>query len=99
MSKAFYSEYVRHIMRFYSRNLQLTSFKSKADKSNWLACDGALEDYPETSRNILIAVYSGFDTLADNVYTTAKKYNVKQAVIWDLIKDLEYKIAKIKGLI
>jgi hypothetical protein len=48
---------------------------------------------------MLIAVYSGYDTLADNVYETAKKYEVNQAIIWDMMKDVEHKIAKRRGLI
>ena len=98
MNRLYYSEYVRHALRFYTRNLSLRSFKSEADKNNWFACANTLKGYSDKDRDILIAVYSGYDTLADNVYETAKKYSMDQAIIWDLMKDVERKIAKRRGL-
>lgn len=99
MSRPFYSEYVRHALRFYTRNLQQPDpFKSIADENNWFACANTLRKYPGRDRDIIVAVYSGFDTIFDNVYETAKKYGVNQAVIWDMMKDVERKIAKRRGL-
>ena len=99
MNRPFYSEFVRHCLRFYTRNLQLTQFKSRVDKENWLACANVVEKYLDRDRDILVAVYSGYDTLADNVYETAKKYNMDQAIIWDMMKEVERKIAKRRGLL
>jgi hypothetical protein len=98
MNRPFYSEYVRHALRFYTRNLQQPHFKSEADKNNWFACANTLKGYSDTERNILIEVYSGFDTLSDNVYETAKRHGVNQAIIWDMMKVVERKIAKRRGL-
>lgn len=98
MNRPFYSEYVRHCLRFYTRNRSLPDFKSEADKNNWYACAVVLKGCTDRDRDILIEVYSGFDTLSDNVYETAKKYNIEQAVIWDLMKAIERKIAKRRGL-
>jgi hypothetical protein len=100
MSKPFYSEYVKHALRFYSRNLvKPTVFKSEADKQNWLSCYSVIKSYPEDKKNILFAVYSGFDTLPDEVYKTAKAYCINQNIIWDLMKDVEHKVARRRGLI
>lgn len=98
MNRPYYSEYVRHCLRFYTRNLSLTNFKSEADKNNWFACAAVLKGCTERDFNILVAVYGGFDTLADNVYETAKKYRIEQNVIWDMMKDVERRIAKRRGL-
>lgn len=98
MNRPFYSEYVRHALRFYTRNLHQTHFKSEADKNNWFACANTLKGYSDTERNIFIEVYSGFDTLSDNVYETAKRHGVNQAIIWDMMKVVERKIAKRRGL-
>ena len=98
MNRPYYSEYVRHCLRFYTRNLSLTNFKSEADKLNWFACATVLKGCTERDFNILVAVYGGFDTLADNVYETAKKYRIEQNVIWDMMKDVERRIAKRRGL-
>ena len=99
MNRPFYSEYVRHCLRFYTRNLVQPDFRTEADESNWVACDFVLNGFDDKERNIIIAVYSAYDTLADNVYETAKTYNIDQSVIWDLLKLVERKIAVRRGLL
>lgn len=99
MNRPFYSEYVRHALRFYTRNQQQTHFKSDVDKNNWYACATALKGYSDRDRNIIIEVYSGYDTLADNVYEASKTYDIPQNYIWDLMKDVERKVARKRGLI
>ena len=110
--KAFYSEYVRHCMKFYTRHPR-PDFKNEIDRLNWQACDCALESYPAAQRRIFRAVYSSDDTmpdnervtwalcaqLPDNVYQAAKELGVDQSAIWKLIKDLERRIAKRRMLI
>lgn len=98
MNRPFYSEYVRHCLRFYTRNRTLPTFKSEADKNNWYACATVLKGCTDRDRDIIFEVYSGFDTLADNVYVVSKKYDIEQAIIWDLMKAIERKIAKRRGL-
>ena len=98
MTRPFYSEYVRHALRFYTRNLQQPRFKSVADKNNWYACANVIKEYSDRDRDILVTVYGGFDTLADNVYEIAKKYSINQSIIWDMMKEVERKIAKRRGL-
>ena len=99
MNRPFYSEYVRHCLRFYSRNLELRQFKSDIDKDNWLSCENVLKSYSERDRDIIVSVYGNFDTLADNVYEVAKKYSINQAIIWDMLKDVERKVAKRRRLL
>ena len=99
MNRPFYSEYVRHCLRFYARNLEIRHFNTEVDKNNWWACDKVIKEYSDTDRIIIIEVYSGYDTLADNVYETAKKHCINQNIIWDMMKDLERKIAKRRGLL
>ena len=99
MNRPFYSEYVRHCLRFYTRNRTLPTFKSEADKNNWYACATVLKGCSDRDRDIIFEVYSGFDTLADNVYVVSKKYDIEQAIIWDLMKAIERKIARRRGLI
>ncbi len=99
MNRPFYSEYVKHALRFYTRNLSLPRFKSDVDKNNWFACANTFKGYSDRDREILVAVYSGYDTLADNVYETAKKHGINQSVIWDMMKEVERKIAKRRGLL
>lgn len=98
MNRPFYSEYVRHALRFYTRNLSQPHFKTEVDKNNWFACANAIKGYSDRDRDILVAVYGGYDTLSDNVYETAKKYSINQAIIWDMMKEFERQIAKRRGL-
>ena len=99
MNRPFYSEYVKHCLRFYTRNLSQPHFKSEVDKSNWFACASVIKCYSDIDRDILVAVYSGYDTLADNVYEIAKRYNVNQNVVWDMMKEVERRIARKRGLL
>lgn len=99
MNRPYYSEYVKHALRFYTRNLSpVPTFKTEADKNNWYSCLITLKGCSDLQRNIIIDVYSGYDTLADNVYEASKKYDVNQSVIWDLMKVVERKVAKRRGL-
>lgn len=99
MNRPYYSEFVRHCLRFYSRNLKLTQFKSDIDKQNWMACSEVVKTYCDRDRDIIVMVYGEYDTLADNVYNVSKKLGINQYIIWDMMKDLERKIALKRGLI
>lgn len=98
MNKPCYTEYVRHAMRFYSRYLNWTHFKSKVDELNWFACHRAIADYSIRDKDILVYVYGEFDTIPDNVYAIANKYHIHQNIIWDMMKDFERKVAVERGL-
>ena len=99
MNRPFYSEYVRHCMRYYARNTAKPRFNTEVDKNNWHACHRAIEPYSERDKDILIRVYGLFDTLADNVYETAKFYDIDQNIIWDMMKEFERSVARKRGLI
>lgn len=98
MLKQCYTEYVRHALRFYSRYLKLDRFKNKVDELNWIACHNALKTFSNRDKDILVYVYGEFDTTADNVYAMATKHQIHQNIIWDMMKDLERKVAIERGL-
>ena len=99
MSRYFYTEYVRHCMRYYSRNINKPRFNTEVDKNNWHACHRAIENCSDRDKDILIRVYGSFDTLADNVYEVAKAYAIDQNIIWDMLKNFERSVAKKRGLL
>lgn len=99
MNRPFYSEYVRHCMRFYARNINKPRFNTEVDKNNWYACHKAMERYSERDRDILLRVYGMRDTLADNVYEASQIYLMDQNVIWDMLKEFEHTVARKRGLI
>lgn len=98
MARAFYSQYVNHCLRFYAR-YQKPKFHSEADKHNWTACKDALKDFSEQDREMLLRIYRDGDTVADNVYQMSKDKDISQDTLWKLINELEYKIAKRRGLL
>lgn len=97
MNKPCYSDYVRHALRYYTRYVN-PRFKTEVDRANWDACHNVLAEYTERDKAILVYVYGAFDTVADNVYTMAKKHKIHQNIIWDMMKDLEREIAIERGL-
>ena len=99
MSKKYYTDYVRHALRFYTRNCNKPEFKTDVDKANWIACDRVIRKYSDDHAQLLISIYSGYDTLADEVYNASKKFGVNQDVIWDDMKEFERKIAKARLLL
>ena len=99
MHKPFYTDYVRHALRFYSRNLTQPLFKKGVDKENWLSCHDVISKYSERDKDILVYVYGSYDTLADNVYVMSKKHSINQSIIWDMMKEFEQKIAEKRGLL
>jgi hypothetical protein len=86
-------------MRYYARSTTKPPFNTEVDAKNWYACHSVIERYSKQDKYLLISVYGGYDTLADNVHEVAKTNNIDQTDIWDMIKEFERKIAKKRGLI
>jgi hypothetical protein len=99
MTKPFYTDYVRHCLRFYARNTRKPRFNTEVDKNNWYACHRAVEHWSDEEREIILQVYSLRDTLADNVYKVAEANCIDQNIIWDMLKELEHSVARKRGLI
>ena len=98
MIKPYYTEYVRHAMRFYSRYLTQPVFKHPVDELNWRACHKVFETCSRRDKDILAYVYGAYDTIGDNVYTAANKHHVHQNIIWDMMREFERKVAIERGL-
>ena len=98
LSKTFYTDYVRHMARFYFRsNLGLRqNFKSDVDAANWKSCHNAAKDF---DKNILIRVYEPRDEIENNVKATAVFFNVSEKTLWDTVRRFEEMVARKRGLI
>ena len=98
LSKTFYTDYVRHMARFYFRsNLGLRqNFKSDVDAANWKSCHNAAKDF---DKNILIRVYEPRDEIEENVKATAVFFNVSEKTLWDTVRRFEEMVARKRGLI
>jgi hypothetical protein len=66
---------------------------------NWEACHAEIMCLSDKTKDILVTVYGGFDTLPDEVYNASRKYSMNQNIIWDMMKDFERAVAKQRGLI
>ena len=98
LSKTFYTDYVRHMARFYFRsNLGLRqNFKSDVDAANWKSCHNAAKDF---DKNFLIRVYEPRDEIENNVKATAVFFNVSEKTLWDTVRRFEEMVARKRGLI
>lgn len=98
MAQKFYSGYVGHCLRCYSRHPAHTA-ENEADKHNREACDFALKSFSDSDREMLLAIYRDDGTVAENVLSAAQMYGVKPNRIWKLIGELEREVAINRGLL
>lgn len=99
-----YAEYVKHAMRFYAKSRINASseqprFKTEADKKNWNACQTALNTYSDEEREVFVALYSDTAPLPEAIAKIAKEHHMEQNHVWNMVNDLEKKVAKRRGLI
>jgi hypothetical protein len=102
--KPYYSEFVRHCLRYYVKTLDegkggLPVFRSDAERANWSACYHVLKHYTPENMEIISYIYRPGDTIADKIYLLAKSKGVPQDRFWSLINTTERKIAKKRGLL
>ena len=102
--RPYYSEYVRHCLRYYIKTLDEGRgghpvFKSDADRENWSACYQVLKDYSQNNIEIIAEIYRPSYTIADKIYMLSNTKRVPQDTIWSLINTTERKIAKKRGLL
>lgn len=103
MIRPYYTEYVNHMLRYYTRHTPKEvikmKFKSETDRKNWLAVNRVLHQLPERDRDIIFTVFGRGDTVADNIYELSKEMCIRQDTIWNLVSRVSYKIAKERKLI
>ena len=102
--KAYYSEFVRHCLRYYIMTQDEGQgghpiFKSDADRENWSACYNVLKHYSPENMDIIAYIYRPGDTIPDKIHLLSKSRGVHQDRLWGLINITERKIAKKRGLL
>lgn len=98
MAKAYYTDYVRHCLRFYSRYPQLSEFENEIDELNWKAVERVVSRLEVGQREMIIAIYTGRDTFADEIYNAAQLFGVEQNELWVLTRKVEQQIANERSL-
>lgn len=102
--KPYYSEFVRHCLRYYIKTLDegkggCPVFRNDAERENWSACHYVLNGCCENDVDMISQIYRPGDTIADNIYMLSKVKGVSQDALWSLIGRIERKIAQKRGLI
>ena len=102
--KAYYSEFVRHCLRYYVKTLDESKgghpiFANEAEKANWSACYQVLKDYTADDMDVISQLYRPGDTIADKILWLSKTRRVSQGTFWNLVSTTEHQIAKKRGLI
>ena len=96
--RKYYTEYVRHCLRFYTRHPQ-AKFKTKADEANWKACESAMHKLTPVEQELVTDIYKAGDTIPDNIHQVSKARRLDQEYLWNLINTLEQLVAKRRGLL
>ena len=78
---------------------ELADGKTEADKKNWNACHTALNTYSDEEREVFVALYSDTAPLPEAIAKIAKEHRMEQNRVWNMVNDLEKKVAKRRGLI
>jgi hypothetical protein len=102
--KPYYSEFVRHCLRYYIKTLDegkggCPVFRNDAERENWSACHSVLKDYSERDMDTIAYIYRPGDTIADKIYLLSKSKQVSQDTFWSLISRTERNVAQKRGLI
>lgn len=99
-----YADYCKHAMKFYARSMMNAHsaeprFKTEADKKNWYACQAAMRTFSPEDMDMLITLYGMNESMPDAISHLAKERNIYPDRVWNIVNDLERKIAKRRGLI
>lgn len=102
--KPYYSEFVRHCLRFYVKTLDEGRgghpiFRNEAERENWRACNDALKNLSERDQDTVSYLYRPGDTIADKIYELSKSKGISQDTIWSLVNRVERAVAKKRGLV
>lgn len=97
--RSYYSDYTQHCLRFFYKFPNAKSFKTEVDKSNWICCRDVIYKLAEDEQFALKSLYESGDTLSDNIYHFCKRQGIPQDGVWDLVRKVEARIAKRRGLI
>ncbi len=100
MSKAYYADYVNHMLRFYFRYDSRGGFKNETDKNNYISVDRVIKRQSDADRIILERIYRNKNPkLREVILSVGAELNLNVNGIWNLINAITNKIAKERGLL
>ena len=96
MAKSYLSDYIGHCMSFYIKYPD-PIFNTKVDELNWNACNDALSSMSVYTKDLICELYK--DASRDNVIRLAAENNMRESDMWKLLRAVEKRIARERGLI
>lgn len=97
--KPFYSDYVRHCLRFYARyHDPIPVFRSNIDLENWEACETVLDKHLDY-KQLVFDIFCEKGSVMNAVTKIATELNCTESSIWNILFDIEKDIAIERGLI
>lgn len=98
--RAYYANYVSHMMRQYLklRDVDEEEIKGNVSKHNVEVCRELFESLPKTEKEILSQVYSHF-LVEQGVDHVAKRNEMDKITVWSMVNQYEKRLAEKRGLI
>lgn len=96
MGRMYYTDYARHCLRFYARYPDKTEFNTEVERLDYESAEKALTQTPY--RFELLQIYTGRDTFSDEVFNASVRYDFDLNELWKLTEQVEYAVAKARGL-
>jgi hypothetical protein len=93
---------VRYCLRKYVETLDVGTaprFATEIDKLNWVSCHDVVSKLSSSEQQLVQYLYGPGDTLPDKIYHIAQAKRTTQGPLWKLVDEVEYSIAKQRGMI
>lgn len=98
--KTYYTDYAVFAWRWFLAHPEADdAIKSRpCHIANWNACKLVWDKLNEIERAFLREVYTGKDTIPDNVYELSRHSGTSQDDIWKILRGCEARFARERGL-
>ena len=98
--RAYYANYISHMMRQYLklRDSNEEDIKGDVSRLNVRLCRELFETLPKTEKEILTHVYSHF-LVEQGVDSVAKQKEMDKVTVWTMVNQYEKRLAERRGLI
>lgn len=100
--KRHYSDFVRYCLRKYVETIEIGTapkFDTEIEKLNWVSCHNVVSKLSPSNQQLVQQLYGPGDTLPDKIYRISVARRTTQAPLWKLVDEVEYSIAKQRGMI
>ncbi len=101
--KTHYSDYVKHMLRFYVKYRDIDRIYKGVTKQNMDAVKKVMDRIGEKEKKLICAIFDpGYDvkvSLKEIICVVSRKYGVSEYDLWRIVSDTQKAIAEERGLI